>query len=172
MKKLFGVLGKVFIDAFRVDDPPRNPYPQTVAECLDDNLKYKSGTEEAIKDFRMMNPYRGSPEEKQVKFRMLNTALAKVYEIDEPRLVFVDRFPAGPCCFPTSKPAVIMMEPSGDGDYSVVAFLHEFAHTLGKGEKGACTWSLNLFKRYWPKSFEKLEPRGHMLYKKKKATST
>ncbi len=151
-----------------MDNPPKNPYPETVAECIDDELTYKAGTEAAIKKFRANGPWNGSLEEQQIKYRMLNAELAKIYEIKEPKLVFVDKFPAGPCCFPTSKPAVIMMEPvRGQNSYSVVAYLHEFAHTLGKGERGACRWSLNLFKRFFPKSFGKLEPRGHMLYRKK-----
>jgi hypothetical protein len=168
MSKLFGKLNKLFGELVRVDEPSKNPYPKTVVECLDDEMKYRSGTGKAIEAFRAMNPYRGTPEEIQVKYRTLNTALAKVYEIPEPKLVFVDKIPCGPCCL-RSKPAVILIEPNADGEYSVVVFLHEFAHTLGHGEVGACKWSLNLFKRYWPKSFEKLDHRGHMLYKKAKA---
>ncbi len=159
----------ILVEMVRVDSAPHDPrreYPATVEECIDDELKYKKGVYEAIKKFRDSNPWRGTKPEMQYKYNLLNTDLAKIYEIPEPKLVFVDKFPVGPCCFPHSVPAVIMMEATSDGRYSVVAFLHEFAHAIGRDEKGACKWSLNLFKRFFPKSYEKLEPRGHMLYRK------
>ena len=166
MNKIFEKLRLVFAEAVRVDEPIKNPYPKTVVECIDDELKYKAGTDEAMIVFRDTKPFQGSKEEKQYKFRILNSALAKIYEVQEPILVFVDRFPYGPCCYPTSKPSLIIME-DWNGIYSVSAFLHEFAHVIGKNEKGACTWSLNLFKRYFPKSFEKCDHLGHLLVKKK-----
>lgn len=45
------------------------------------------------------------------------------------------------------------------GKLSVITFLHEFAHALlpGTGEEGARKWSLTLFKKVYPRAFERLE---------------
>lgn len=130
-------------------------------------MKFKPAVYEAVKKFRQSQPWRGTQGEMQFKFRVLNEELAGIYEIPVPQLVFVDKFPVGACCFPTSKPAVIMMEPEKDGRYSVVCFLHEFAHCLKKNEREACKWSINLFKRLFPSSYAKLEHKGHLLVKRK-----
>jgi hypothetical protein len=164
------VAKRILIQVVSVDGAPADPrrvYPKTVAECIDDNLKYKIGVYAAIKQFRNSQPWKGSQEEMQAKFQMLNAELAGIYKIDKPNLVFVKQFPAGPCCITNSKPAVIMMEETKDGNYSVVAFLHEFGHSIGLDEKGTCRWSLNLFKRFFPKAFAALEPKGHLLFKRR-----
>lgn len=172
LDKIKSKLGNVIIQVVTVDSPPkvdpRREYPKTVAECIDDDLKYRKGTGTAIQKFRDSQPWRGTVEEIQYKFRLLNAELAKIYEIEAPNLVFCKEFPVGPCCFPTAVPAVIVMEElrTSPGTYSVVAYLHEFGHAIGKDEKGTCRWSLNLFKRYFPKAYEALEPRGHLLFKK------
>jgi len=45
------------------------------------------------------------------------------------------------------------------GKLSVITFLHEFAHALlpDTGEEGARKWSLTLFKKVYPRAFERLE---------------
>ena len=55
------------------------------------------------------------------------------------------------------EPAVITMR----GRLSVVTYLHEFAHALGRGERGACRWSLNLFRRVFPEQCARLRADGH-----------
>ena len=49
------------------------------------------------------------------------------------------------------------------GRLSVVTFLHEFGHALGYGERGACRWSINLFRRCFPRSFARCRQAGHTL---------
>jgi hypothetical protein len=47
---------------------------------------------------------------------------------------------------------------------SIISTLHEFAHhLLGPDELEACAWSVNLFKKCFPKKYEKLSWKGHML---------
>lgn len=141
-----------------------NGYPETVAEVLDDSIKYRAGTDEAMIEFKKSHPWKGTLEEMRSKLRSLNENLAKVYKIKTPQVVFVEKFVYGCCYFPVGN--LIIMEREKDGRYSVVTFLHEFGHALGKGEKGTCKWSINLFRKHFPRSFEKLEPRGHLLYLK------
>jgi hypothetical protein len=53
------------------------------------------------------------------------------------------------------------------GKPSLITYLHEFAHSVfGDSEKKACEWSLNLYKRVYPKDFAKLTPVGHVMVKK------
>lgn len=165
IQKALNSVGTFLQEAFRVESR-KNPYPKSVEECLDENIVYKPATFAAMEKFKKSHPWRGTQAEMQFKLRVLNQELSEIYEIQTPQLVFVDKFPVGACCFPTSKPAVIMMEPERDGRYSIVCFLHEYGHALGKDEKETCKWSINLFKKVFPKSYEKLDHVGHLLVKK------
>ncbi len=47
---------------------------------------------------------------------------------------------------------------------SVITYLHEYAHAMGMLEEtDAIRWSVNLFKKVFPKSFKALKVNGHML---------
>jgi len=155
-------------NAVKTEEEPKeedNGYPKTVEEVLDDNIKYKDGTHAALKKFKESRPWEGTRKKIQGKICLLNDELAEVYKIEPPQVVFVRKFAYGCCYFPIGN--IIIMEHEDDGRYSVVTFLHEFGHALGKGERSTCRWSINLFRHHFPKSFEKLEPKGHLLYRKK-----
>jgi hypothetical protein len=143
------------------NEHPKDEYPKTVAEVLDDTIKYRPETHEAMIKFKKSNPWIGTRREMQRKFKTLNADLAKVYKIERPQVIFVRRFVYGACYFPIGN--LIIMEREKDGRYSVVTFLHEFGHALGKNEKETCRWSINLFKHHFPKSFARLVPEGHLL---------
>lgn len=52
---------------------------------------------------------------------------------------------------------------------SIVSTLHEFRHKInGSSEASACRWSVQLFKKCFPKSFDKLmfKPGTHLLIRK------
>jgi hypothetical protein len=51
------------------------------------------------------------------------------------------------------------------GKLSIVTLLHEFAHALlGRSERDAQEWSINLFKAVYPIAFDNLSaPAGHVL---------
>lgn len=137
-------------------------YPKSMDEILDDEIKYKQETIQAILDFKAKNPWKGSQEEIQAKFHWLNETLSKIYKIEKPTLVFLKNFAYGSCYFYVGNMIVII--PTSTGKLSVLVYLHEFGHALGMGEPGTCKWSTNLFKRYFPEKFEKLTPKGHLLY--------
>lgn len=141
-------------------------YPETVAEVLDDNLDFEPETNAAMERFKASHPWRGSQEEIQAKFHVLNEELAKVYKIKTPTLLFLKR----PSVYvPILN--LINLQVENDGRYSVVVFLHEFGHALKKKERETCTWSINLFRKHFPKSFSRLEPNKHLLYRKDKKGS-
>ena len=141
---------------------PGAGYPATVAECLDERARYRRGVVAAVSAFRDESPWRGTLEERKVKFGRLNAALARAYGMPEPELRFerIDgTFSGASTCRRggPGEPAVITMR----GRLSVVTYLHEFAHALGRGESGACRWSLNLFRRVFPAQFARLRADGH-----------
>jgi hypothetical protein len=49
------------------------------------------------------------------------------------------------------------------GKLSVLTYLHEFAHARGADERQACRWSINLFRRCFPRSFARCRAVGHTL---------
>ncbi|MCH8015076.1 MAG: hypothetical protein IH917_00450, partial [Acidobacteria bacterium] len=94
------------------------------------------------------------------KFLRLNHHLASSCGIPEPELRFgrIDGTSSRGSYYRTSAHRIVMT-----GKLSVVTLLHEFDHALGKDEVDACRWSINLFRRCFPRQFSKLVPRGHTL---------
>ena len=144
--------------------PRDGGYPDTVAECLSDGVKYRRGVVAAEKAFKRSHPWGGTIEERKAKFHRLNEALAEAHGTPAPRLRFerIDgSFSGASSCLRGRNgcPAVITMR----GRLSVVTFLHEFAHALGKDERGACRWSLTLFRRGFARQDARLRAAGHVL---------
>ena len=137
----------------------RYGYPQSVAEVLDPPVRFRSATSMAVKRFAMSRPWRGTIEQRKAKFRRLHRRLCRVYDKGT-RLRFgpLDGECSGGSFY---SPHDDLIELSGG--LSVVTYLHEFAHALGRGERGACRWSLNLFRECFPRSFARCEHEGHML---------
>jgi hypothetical protein len=143
--------------------PRRDAYPATVAEILDDRMTFRPAALRALRAFRRARPWRGTAPERFAKLRALNTALADAYGIAEPLLVpfLIDataesngicrRQPGGRC-------EIILI-----GRLSVVTYLHEFGHARGFGERQATRWSVNLFRRIFPRSYARLQHVGHRL---------
>lgn len=140
--------------------PYRANYPRTVREVLSD-MKFKPAALRAVRAFAWSKPWRGTIAERKAKFRRLNRDLARAYGLPKPRLVFhhveADRF-SGASCY---RPAVHTITLAGR--LSVVTFLHEFAHARGYDERQACRWSLNLFRRVFPRSFARCQSDAHTL---------
>ena len=143
---------------------PSGGYPSTVAECLSDRAKFRRGVIAAVRAFKRAGPWRGTLRERERKFRRLNDALAVAFGMPAPELRFerIDGgFSGASSCLRRGdrRPAVITMR----GRLSVVTFLHEFAHTRGRDERGACMWSINLFRRAFPEQYARLRADGHTL---------
>jgi len=145
---------------------PNGGYPGTVAECLTGGMKFRRGVVAAVREFRRAGPWRGTLEERKRKFRRLNGALALAYGMPAPKLRFAGissvnsgSFSGASSCRRRGdgRPALITMR----GKLSVVTYLHEFAHALGRDERGACRWSINLFRRVFPEQYVRLQADGH-----------
>ena len=143
---------------------PNGGYPSTVAECLTGGMRFRRGVVAAVREFKRVGPWRGTLEERKPKLRRLNEALAAAFGMPVPELRFerIDgSFSGASSCQRrgAGRPAAITMR----GRLSVVTFLHEFAHALGRDERGACRWSINLFCRVFPEQYARLQADGHTL---------
>ena len=135
-------------------------YPQTVIEVIDAQMRFRPATLRAVRAFASSRPWSGSLEKRKEKFIRVNQDLAKAYATSEPRLRFeqIDGSSSGNSYYRRSTHSIVLT-----GKLSVVTFLHEYGHALGKDEIEACRWSINLFRRCFPRQFSRLVHRGHML---------
>lgn len=123
-------------------------------------MTFRPATLRAVKRFARSKPWRGSYAERRVKFELLIRDLAAAYGIPCPQVVCDGRDgeDTGRSCYVPTLHTIILR-----GRLSVVTTLHEFAHALGKDERGACRWSLNIIARCFPRSFARARQEGHLL---------
>jgi hypothetical protein len=144
--------------------PYQPNYPATVAECIRPRRKYKPEVLRAVKVFRRSKPWRGSLRARLRKFAKLNRALARAYGIPVPGLRVAsgieECFGRANCYVPRLHLIIMGRK------LSVVTYLHEFGHALGKDERQTCVWSINLFARLFRRSFARCEHQGHMLVRR------
>jgi len=138
---------------------PIGDYPQTVDEVLDDSIRFRRPTVRAALRFKASRPWRGSLAERKTKFRKVHEDLCQVYG-KQTTLVFgrIDGSCSGHSCYNPASDTITL-----HGRLSVVTYLHEVAHALGRDERGACRWSINLFAKCFPREFLRCQTRGHML---------
>jgi hypothetical protein len=134
--------------------PARNNYPATVAEILG-SVAYWRATRRAVHRFARSKPWRGTEAERQAKFRRLHAELCRVYV----KATLLDFSPREPAAFWPGRDRINLPR------LSVVSYLHEFAHAVyGSCERQACRWSVNLFRKFFPRSFSRCRQVGHMLF--------
>src|SRR4051812_48953836 len=141
--------------------PFRRNYPATVAEILDPGLTFRPAALRAVRAFARGKPWRGSTARRKEKFRRLNRELAAAYGIAEPRLSFAGVEAGAHSGASNYRPACHTI--TLRGKLSVLTYLHEFAHARGADERQACRWSVNLFRRCFPRSFARCRAVGHTL---------
>jgi hypothetical protein len=140
----------------------RRNYPKHGSEVRNPDRKYKPDVLRAVKAFARSKPWRGTVEERKVKFLALHDSLCDVYGI-APSLAFcqIDQ-QAGNGFYQPLTNAIGLV-----GKLSVVTFLHEFAHARGMDERQACGWSINLFARCFPRSWAGCRFNGHLVIRER-----
>ena len=141
------------------DVMPNHNYPQAIDEVMSPPATFKVGTIEAVRQFARSKPWRGTEEERKAKFKALHDELCRIYG-KHTTLTF-GVLDGG--CSGLSHYAVLLDEIVLVGKLSVVTYLHEFAHCLGRDERGAVRWSVSLFRRCFPRSFARCVASRHML---------
>jgi hypothetical protein len=138
----------------------KDDYPESVTEVLDAAMTFRPAALQAMRAFADAKPWRGTVEERQAKFGEVNRALSAVYQLAEPQIAFdtLDDGTSGRSHYLPALHRIVLV-----GRMSVVSYLHEFGHARGFGERQACRWSINLFRRVFPGQFSRLIQVGHML---------
>jgi hypothetical protein len=147
----------------------RADYPETVIEVLDDDVSYPDGVIEAVQAFAQAGPWRDFIKSRKRKFQRLNCELARACNKPEPTLMFrnLDGGSSGASCYMPQEHRIVLT-----GRLSVVTYLHEFAHSLGLDEREACRWSINLFRRCFPRQCARLIHVGHTLIRASDISAT
>jgi hypothetical protein len=135
-------------------------YPACVVEVLDQRMLYPEQVLHAVQRFAETKPWHGCLDDRKDKFKQLNADLAEAYHVEEPELAF-GRLDGGSSCashYIRTSHRIVMV-----GKLSVLTFLHEFGHAMTWGERDACRWSINLFRRCFPTQYGHLVHVGHLL---------
>jgi hypothetical protein len=145
-------------------------YPSSMEEILDDSLVYDKNTLLVLRKFREFGPWRGPVEERIGKYLWLNEALCMIYGQNVQVGLCPDILSGQERS--TGNGGLVYQDDNEDGmkiiyltgKLSVITFLHEWGHAIhGSSELLACRWSVNLFRKIFPRQFEKLNSSGHML---------
>lgn len=137
----------------------RANYPATVAEVLSDTITYKPEVLRAMRALKRAKPYRKGKVEQAELLRAAMHAFCDAYGMRRPRLVCQWRGGDSGSSFYRPSQHMICLT----GRFSVVTFLHEFAHARGYDERQAVRWSVNLFRRIFPRLFAQCRQVGHTL---------
>lgn len=129
-------------------------YPTDIEFRNDEITNFPEGVDAAMVELRDSHAWTGTVAEKTAKYDRLLTKLSQAYQITKPRLVIgfteennTPRSSGASNYNPMTHTLTLL------GKFSVVTFLHEFAHAMGYDEYYACVFSDNLFKKYFPQSY-------------------
>jgi hypothetical protein len=135
----------------------------TVESLISEAKTFKPEVLEATKAYARSKPWKGTQAERQEKLMTLHTALCAAYELTL-GLKFIDirdaNLHGGMAISGRGANRAIVIT----GKVSVINYLHAFTKARGAGQRECYKWSLNLFKRCFPKSFDKSEKIGPNLF--------
>jgi hypothetical protein len=139
------------------------PYP-TKEQILKTEIMYPSNVLSIIGLWKRVC-YKGwrdkSNEEKNNDIKALINTISIIYEHEEIKVVIEPK--QEPRCEQNSQSNTIFLDANKS---SILTSFHELAHALfGGSELKACRWSIWLFKKAFPRSYDKLKWKRHMLIK-------
>lgn len=131
----------------------------TVAEAINDNIRFTPEIVLAIKHARASKLFQGTLQERQEKFRKMHTELSEAMGV-KIKLEFASG---------TSLSRVGRRRNTGiiHGRLSLVTYLHLVAQAAEYDANGQLTFAVNLFRKYFPRSFANCQQIGIYLVKKK-----
>ena len=136
-------------------------YPKSAIGLIEE-VVYPEKVVDAIKEYRSHHIWKIPLKEKISYTKKLFYELCKIYKIDGNIVFRIDETADDSFRSFCSGVTVVLV-----GKFSVITFLHEFGHLLGGDETEAVRWSINLFKKIFPRSFSQLTESGHLLLKTK-----
>jgi hypothetical protein len=137
----------------------RSDYPRSLSDVLDPPVAFRRETVAAVRRFARSRPWRGTADERKGKFDRLHRDLCAVYRKGTAlRFGSMDGGCSGGSYFSPARNEIVL-----NGRLSVISYLHELAHALGRDERGSVRWSVNLFRLCFPRSFSRCVAEGHMV---------
>ena len=131
--------------------------------------RYKPAVLEALREFRHSRPWRGTVEERKVKFQTVHSALCGIYERQvQLHLEVGETETLTGNGWTTADRGHIYLT----GKLSVVTLLHEWAHIIfGPNEAKACEWSVNLYQRIFRRSAARMVRVGNLVLRPEAAAA-
>ncbi|MCY2953597.1 MAG: hypothetical protein NTU53_16700 [Planctomycetota bacterium] len=137
-------------------------YPNDLFALLAEKMTFRGGAIRVVRRIAKSKFWRRTQEEQKALLRALNASLAVIHNVQWPQLVFGlnEQEPdSSRICFVPAPNTIILR---GKYRLSIISFLHEWGHRLyGASEFTACKFSLQLFRRCFPRSFARLRFEGH-----------
>jgi len=121
---------------------------------------------EVLREFKAMNPWKGTVGERIDKFVWLHGELCKIFN-KKVHLAF--DIPADTKDWYSSEGSYYTIGLDGrewmvlQGRLSVITYLHEFAHALGMDQQEAQEWATSIFRQVFPEKYKKLRNVGGMM---------
>jgi hypothetical protein len=138
----------------------------TIDEIIDESMTFRPDVLRAMREFRRSKPWRGTFAERCEKFERLNREIAEAYGMQPPVLILPESEDhAAPGNGGVGQMRDGRMAIGLSGHLSVITYLRMFAYVRGCDEERAIRWSVNLFRRVFPRSFAgcRLEPDGRLV---------
>lgn len=120
-------------------------------EVLVEGKKFKGAALRACRMYARAKPWAGSIEERKAKLEAFNAELAAAHGVPAPTLRYVNveaNLVNGAAGYDPDDKVIVL-----GYRLSVVSYLQMFARHCGKSRVGMVRWSVNLFKRKFPKSY-------------------
>jgi hypothetical protein len=131
---------------------PHFDIPNSVEDVLDDNATFDPAALAAVKALARSKPWQGTDEERVAKFNACAAALAAAYSIPAWTVKLGDVAGVDPV------DRVLTME-----KLSVVTFLNAMTLARGCTPFAAFRWSINIFRRCFPRSYAQCQHVGPYL---------
>lgn len=126
--------------------------PQRVEDVLDDNATFEPAALAAVRELARAKPWQGDDAARLEKLNACAARLAAAYGHE----VWTVRLGSAPAVDQSAR-VVVLTKPS------VVTFLHFMAAARGLSPFGCFRWSVNIFRRCFPRSFARCEHVGPFL---------
>ena len=126
------------------------------------DIKFRKGVTKAADKFKESKPFKGTRFERLAKLDAFHRGLCKVYEVvDVPIRITLKGMQKGWHVSDTDSGLIV----AGTPKPAVWSYLYAFSELVFDEckYKNRVRWSLNLYRRMFPKMFEKLVPTGNML---------
>lgn len=138
------------------------PVKTYMERILETPVEYPAHVIDVMKEFKKYHKLGTESDESRLDaMSILVREIASAYQVQAPiiRMDRIDGSSSADSCYSQNDHSITMR-----GKLSIITFLHEVAHAiLSHNEHQARVWSLNLFKRIYPKSFAKLQGDGHFM---------